>query len=303
MDAEGRTLAPGEEWELEEFVFSRGPDREALLAAVGDRIAMHHPPLRTKAPPSGWCSWYCFGPQGDGGRTSCDNLDVDRPATSPASATSRSTTATSRRWATGWRRAAAFGGNVQGVLKEIRDARLRARDLGRAVRRGEGFARLPRAPRLVREGRRGPAAALGRGDLRRLAARAVVRARRHASRGAGPPRVPLPHDAHGLGLHLLQARRQLLGGDARRTVPRPAAPRASRPTAAGMEAVRRGAGDAFILGCNHPLWPSLGLIARLAQLERHQAHVGDASHGPRARTSSATGRTAGCGGTTPTPSS
>jgi alpha-galactosidase len=28
----------------------------------------------------------------------------------------------------------------------------------------------------------------------------------------------------------------------------------------GMEAVRRGAGDAFILGCNHPLWPSLGLI-------------------------------------------
>ncbi len=28
----------------------------------------------------------------------------------------------------------------------------------------------------------------------------------------------------------------------------------------GMEAVRRGAGEAFILGCNHPIWPSLGLI-------------------------------------------
>jgi alpha-galactosidase len=28
----------------------------------------------------------------------------------------------------------------------------------------------------------------------------------------------------------------------------------------GMEAIRRGAGEAFILGCNHPLWPSLGLI-------------------------------------------
>jgi alpha-galactosidase len=28
----------------------------------------------------------------------------------------------------------------------------------------------------------------------------------------------------------------------------------------GMEAIRRGAGDAFILGCNHSLWPSLGLI-------------------------------------------
>jgi alpha-galactosidase len=39
-------------------------------------------------------------------------------------------------------------------------------------------------------------------------------------------------------------------------------PRATRVEAyrRGMEAIRRGAGDAFILGCNHPLWPSLGLI-------------------------------------------
>jgi alpha-galactosidase len=28
----------------------------------------------------------------------------------------------------------------------------------------------------------------------------------------------------------------------------------------GMEAVRRGSADAFLLGCNHPMWPSLGLI-------------------------------------------
>ncbi|MEI6198229.1 MAG: glycoside hydrolase family 36 protein, partial [Verrucomicrobiota bacterium] len=28
----------------------------------------------------------------------------------------------------------------------------------------------------------------------------------------------------------------------------------------GMEAALRGAGDAFILGCNHPIWPSLGLV-------------------------------------------
>ena len=27
-----------------------------------------------------------------------------------------------------------------------------------------------------------------------------------------------------------------------------------------MQAILRGAGDGFILGCNHPLWPSLGLI-------------------------------------------
>jgi alpha-galactosidase len=28
----------------------------------------------------------------------------------------------------------------------------------------------------------------------------------------------------------------------------------------GMAAIRRGAGDAYILGCNHPIWPSLGEI-------------------------------------------
>jgi len=28
----------------------------------------------------------------------------------------------------------------------------------------------------------------------------------------------------------------------------------------GMQAILRGAGDSFILGCNHPIWPSLGLI-------------------------------------------
>jgi alpha-galactosidase len=28
----------------------------------------------------------------------------------------------------------------------------------------------------------------------------------------------------------------------------------------GMQAIRRGASDAFILGCNHPLWPSIGVV-------------------------------------------
>jgi alpha-galactosidase len=27
-----------------------------------------------------------------------------------------------------------------------------------------------------------------------------------------------------------------------------------------MQAIARGAGDSFLLGCNHPMWPSLGLI-------------------------------------------
>src|SRR5215475_2901032 len=39
-------------------------------------------------------------------------------------------------------------------------------------------------------------------------------------------------------------------------------PRATRIEAyrRGMEAIRRGSGDAFILGCNHPIWPSIGVV-------------------------------------------
>src|SRR6185295_7003833 len=28
----------------------------------------------------------------------------------------------------------------------------------------------------------------------------------------------------------------------------------------GVQAIRRGSGDGFLLGCNHPIWPSAGLI-------------------------------------------
>jgi alpha-galactosidase len=39
-------------------------------------------------------------------------------------------------------------------------------------------------------------------------------------------------------------------------------PKATRVEAyrRGMEAILRGAGDGFVLGCNHPIWPSFGLV-------------------------------------------
>ena len=40
----------------------RGTDREELLNGLADRLNRHHRKLTFRAPPSGWCSWYCFGP-------------------------------------------------------------------------------------------------------------------------------------------------------------------------------------------------------------------------------------------------
>src|SRR6185369_8367573 len=62
VDTEGLTLGPGETWPLEELMVASGGDRPRLLAQLADRLASHHPPLRTPSAPTGWCSWYCFGP-------------------------------------------------------------------------------------------------------------------------------------------------------------------------------------------------------------------------------------------------
>jgi alpha-galactosidase len=75
LDTEGRELAPGETWDLEEFQFAAGLSRAALLSQLATRINRHHPPLRWTSPPTGWCSWYCFGPRVTATQV-LENLDV-----------------------------------------------------------------------------------------------------------------------------------------------------------------------------------------------------------------------------------
>ena len=55
-------IAPGETWELEEFTVLGAPDRNALLDDFAARIQKNHPTLRIGPVAKGWCSWYCFGP-------------------------------------------------------------------------------------------------------------------------------------------------------------------------------------------------------------------------------------------------
>jgi alpha-galactosidase len=63
VDTEGLELAPGETWELEELFVAEGGAREALLASLATRIAQHHPALAVAEQPTGWCSWYWYGPR------------------------------------------------------------------------------------------------------------------------------------------------------------------------------------------------------------------------------------------------
>ena len=118
LDTENLELAPGASWQLEEFLFTRGAERAALLEKLAARIRVNHPPLAFPKPPAGWCSWYCFGPRVTA-RNVLDNLDTIArvvPALQYVQLDDGYQPAMGDWLETG----AAFGGDVRGVLQAIR---------------------------------------------------------------------------------------------------------------------------------------------------------------------------------------
>lgn len=275
IDLEGLQLAPGETWPLEELTFLAGSDREALLASVARRLGEHHPALSDAAsrnaagrgvegkprafasPPSGWCSWYCFGPKVTAKQV-LDTLDViarDLPGLRYIQIDDGYQPAMGDWLETG----SAFGGNVQTVLRQVRDrgfepaiwvAPFIAEEGSRLFKEHPGWfvkddtGRPLRADRVTFGGwRRGPWYALDG---------------THPEAQAHLERVfKTMRDEWGCTYFKLDANfwGAIHGG-------RFHDPRATRIDAyrRGMAAVLRGTRDAFVLGCNHPIWPSIGLL-------------------------------------------
>ncbi len=63
LNCENLTMAPGESWLLEEFVALQGEDKNVLLERLGNRLVQNHGVKLPPEQPTGWCSWYCFGPR------------------------------------------------------------------------------------------------------------------------------------------------------------------------------------------------------------------------------------------------
>jgi alpha-galactosidase len=257
IDTEGLTLAPGETWELEELLVGPGLSRDALLGYVGSRIAANHPRLKTAAPPTGWCSWYCFGAQVTAQQV-LDNLDAIArkiPGLTYVQIDDGYQPAMGDWLETG----AAFGGDVRRVLDDIRKrgfqpaiwvAPFVAEEQSRVFQQHRDWfvkdaAGEPLRSDLVTFGgwRRGPWYVLD---------------------GTHP-------DVHGHFEDVFRTMRQEWGCTYFKLdanfwgaihAGRFKDPKATRVEAyrRGMQAILRGAGDSFILGCNHPLWPSLGLV-------------------------------------------
>jgi alpha-galactosidase len=257
IDAEGLAIGPKEEWTLEEFTFRSGPDREALLAAIAARLNDHHRPLKFAAPPAGWCSWYCFGPRVTAQQV-LDNLDAiakHTPGLKYIQVDDGYQPAMGDWLETG----SAFGGNVQTVLRQIRE-----RGFEPAIWVAPFIAE--RESRLFKEH---PDWFVKDGQGNPLRADTVTfggwrRGPWYAVDGTHPEACA--HMEHvfrtmrnewGCTYFKLDANFWGAIHDGRFHDPRATRIEAYRR---GMEAVLRGAGDAFVLGCNHPIWPSLGLI-------------------------------------------
>jgi alpha-galactosidase len=258
IDTEGLTLAPGERWALEEFTFTSGANREALLADVADRIDHHHPPLKRAAPPTGWCSWYAYGAK----VTAADvlaNLDViakDVPSLKYVQVDDGYQPAMGDWLDTG----PAFGGDVRGVLTEIRKRGFEPA-IWVAPFIAEAGSKLFQAHPdwfiTDADGKPLPSDRVTFGGWRRGPWYALdgtnPAVQQHLEQVFSTMRREWGVTYFKLDANFWGAMHGGRFNDAKAT--RVEAYRR------GMEAVLRGAGpDAVILGCNHPIWPSFGLI-------------------------------------------
>ena len=257
LDAEGLTLPPGQTWELEDLCVVSGSSDDEAMTAIGRELVKNHPRLPWPKPPAGWCSWYCFGANVTA-QNIFDNLDaiaakvpeltyiqIDdgyQPAMGDWLETGR-----------------AFGGDVRNVIDEIRKRGFQAalwvapfiaeKDSHVFQQHPDWFVKdrdgAPLRSDTVTFGgwRRGPWYALDgtHPDVQAHFEHVFATMRREWGVTYFKLDANFWGAIHGGRFH---------------------DPGATRIEAyrRGMQAILRGAGDSFILGCNHPIWPSAGLI-------------------------------------------
>lgn len=258
LDTEGLTLAPGGSWELEELLLPVGDDPDALLAGLARSLRAHHPVRLRRPVPTGWCSWYHYGPSVTA-RDIEDNL-AWIAANVPALRFIQIDDGYQPHMGDWLEVGKAFGGDVRAVLRSIREKGFQPAiwvapfiaDAGSRL-----FREHPEWFVADADGRPMPSDRVGFGGWRMGpwycldgthpgAQQHLESVFRTLRREWGCTYFKL--DANTWGA--------IRGG--RRHDPEATRVEAYRR---GMAAVRRGAGDdAILLGCNHPIWPSVGTI-------------------------------------------
>lgn len=259
VDCEGLVIPAGSSWPLEGLIATAGASRGELLARLGAEVAKTHPRTAYPAPPSGWCSWYCFGPRVTA-KDVLDNLaamERDHPDLAFVQIDDGYQPTMGDWLDTG----PGFGGKpVEEILREIKsrgrepaiwvapfvaspDSKILREHPDWFVKGADGKP-MPSDRVMFGGWRLGPWYVLDGTNPAVLAHFERLFATMRREWGVKYFKL----DAIFWGM--MHGGRF---GDAN----------ATRVEAfrSGMRAIRRGAGDdAYILGCNHPIWPSLGLV-------------------------------------------
>ena len=256
IDGDGVALAPGETWRLEDLFVGAGAERDELLARLSYWIERNHPRRPWPSPPRGWCSWYCFGP-GVTAQNVVDNLEVlqhELPGFEYVQIDDGYQPVMGDWLETG----RAFGGDVRGVIAEIEKRGLKpALWVAPFIASGESklFKQHPDWFVQGEDGKPLRSDTVGFGGWRQGPWYCLDGTNPNAQKHL----LALFHTLRAdWGVEYFKLDANYWGAIRGKHFD----PQATRIEAyrRGMQAVREGAGDAFLLGCNHPLWGSLGLI-------------------------------------------
>lgn len=257
LECEDVELRAGESWEMEELVVFAGASRDSLLENLAKRLGKNHRRLRHEPVPTGWCSWYCFGPKVTA-QNIADNLgwiSTNLPALRYIQIDDGY-----QPWMGDWLESGrAFGGDVRGVLKEIRERKFEpALWVAPFIASPESklFKEHPEWFVQDADGRPLRSDRVGFGGWRLGPWYALDPTHPEAQRWLTDLFRTL-RDEWGCTYFKLDATYWATLPGGRRHDRNATRIEAYRR---GMEAILRGAGDALIMGCNHPMWPSLGLV-------------------------------------------
>ena len=251
-------LDPGESWELEDFALHEGADREALLAAFAAQVQARHPMLRIGDVATGWCSWYCFGAGASPGQVRRNLQFIRREL--PALRYIQIDDGYQPEMGDWLEPGRAFGGQLPAVLRDIRAEGCEPAIWVAPFVAGAKSKLFAAHPDWVARGADGQAVLSGRvyRDAWRLGPWYILDGTHPGAQKFLEDTFRTMRREWGCTYFKLDANSWGACPNVRFHDPKATPVEAFRR---GMEAVLRGAGpDSFILGCNSPQWPSLGLI-------------------------------------------
>ncbi|MBL0745752.1 glycoside hydrolase family 36 protein [Chryseolinea lacunae] len=257
MDLENIELAAGETIDLEGFFMEDGKDRELLLSNFAEQVERAHP-RRPSASPTGWCSWYCFGSQVTA-QNVYDNLSAIK-AEVPSLKYIQIDDGYQLNMGDWLSVGRSFSGGVTDVLGRIKEAGFEPA-IWVAPFICDSTSSIFREHKdwLVKDENGHPLRSdkVGFGGWRRGPWYVLDGTNPHVQRHFETIFSTM-REKWGCTYFKLDANYWGAIHDGKYYRANATRTEAYRE---GMKAIVKGAGpDAFILGCNHPLWPSLGLI-------------------------------------------